>query len=78
MADTTQISPSFLSLPGKLFAMLAGFGRGVSRALTIAQNASSIAQQVDRLNATTDAQLAAKGKTRADEVNRIFAKYNHI
>lgn len=45
----------------------------VSRFLTTAMNANSIANDVHKLNALTDTELEALGTTRSAEIDRIFS-----
>jgi len=76
MAYTTT-SPT-AGLTGKPLNVLAGVARGLSRMMSTARNASSIAREVETLNNLTDEELATLGKTRAGEVDRIFARFAYL
>ena len=70
-ADFTASRPRLLEV---LTAPFRAIGRGL---VWMAENNSRM-QAVDRLSKVTDAQLAARGTTRADEVRRIFASVGAI
>lgn len=75
MAQTvTALHGHEFSIRAVAARMAAGLGRAILRTTEAGPNAAEIAQ----LNALSDAQLAAKGKTRADEVRRIFAAHYYI
>ena len=78
MAHTTHPTFSAAAMAETTFDFLAGFGRAVLRAMSTAQNASSIAREVETLNGLSDEALSAQGKTRAGEVDRIFMRYANV
>ncbi|MBI1415819.1 MAG: hypothetical protein GC146_01220 [Limimaricola sp.] len=61
-----------------LRALAARVAAGVSRAVVRMTEAGPHAAEIKRLNALSDAQLAAMGKTRAGEVRRIFGAHYYI
>ncbi|MBO9395769.1 MULTISPECIES: DUF1127 domain-containing protein [unclassified Shimia] len=72
LTDTTSAAP--LTLGKVLAAPFRAIGNGF---VSLIENNSRI-QQVDRLNALTDAQLAARGLKREDIVQHVFRDYMHL
>lgn len=67
----TAIATPRNPIPG-LFAALRHTGGRVLETLALLANASSLMREVERLNASSDEALAARGTTRSAEVDRIF------
>lgn len=70
-ADPTTARPSFWSILAAPFRAIGWF-------LVNLAETSSRMDAVRRLNATTDAELAARGTDRAAEVRRIFSSIGAI
>ncbi|MDZ4309846.1 MAG: hypothetical protein U1A24_04725 [Cypionkella sp.] len=68
MTQTLTLNASARSLGLILAAPFVGF----AKLMMLLAEAHTRLQQVERLSATSDAQLAAAGKTRESEMRRIF------
>lgn len=73
MQQTNTVSPSF-SAAGILRAIGAPF-RAVGIFLVLLAESGPRMEQIRRLNALSDADLAARGLTREGEVRRIFGGF---
>lgn len=78
MAHITANTPKLASLVQQLLQGVTLLAQGFGNILLTAQNRSEIAQEVEGLNAKSEAQLAQEGKTRAGEIDRIFSAYAHL
>lgn len=74
MAQTAAVSAPIRSLGHVFAAPFVGF----ANVLVKIAEASPRAKQIEKLNATTDAELAVLGRTREDEVRRIFGASFYI
>ncbi|GLS85773.1 hypothetical protein GCM10010873_07470 [Cypionkella aquatica] len=74
MTQTATLTTSPRSLRLILAAPFAGFAKSLAKLVA----ANPRLQQAERLSATTDAQLATIGKTRASEIYRIFGPQMYI
>ncbi len=74
MATTIYNSTMAGARPGLLSRILSGAGHFI---LSMAEAGPRMAE-VRRLNATSDADLAARGTTRLAEVHRIFGPRIHL
>lgn len=74
MTQTALFTAPARSLGHLLAVPFKAFGT----ALVALAEASPRMQQINRLNAMTDDQLAALGKTRAGEVRRMFGAHFYI
>ena len=61
------------SAPTGVAAAIKAIMDGFAGALTLFVNADASIRKVERLNATTDEALAARGTDRPSEIGRIFA-----
>ena len=70
---------AFFTAPARSLGHLLGAPfKAFGTALVALAEAGPRMQQINRLNAMTDDQLAALGKTRAGEVRRIFGAHFYI
>jgi len=67
-AETHHTGPRFLAILAQPFLAIGGF-------LVSVANASAQAQAVDRLNAMSDAELAAMNTTRLAEIDKMFRRH---
>ena len=67
----TAIAPPH-SLTEGILARVRSAGHRALETLVLLANANSLMREVEHLNGTTDEVLAARGTTRAAEVDRIF------
>ncbi|MGQ0566020.1 MAG: hypothetical protein ACT4OK_13240 [Gemmobacter sp.] len=58
--------------PARLTGLVSRILHAAGEAVWLLANSGSMAEDVRRLNALSDADLAARGTTRAAEVQRIF------
>lgn len=72
MATTTPNYASDATLAQTVWASVASFGNSILDVLVSMGKYSSIAKQVDALNAFSDAELEARGTSRHAEIQRIF------
>lgn len=75
MADITSAAPTATS---SIASTLTAPFRAIGRGLIALAEAGPRAAQLRRLSETSDAQLVARGTTRADEVRRIFGPALYI
>lgn len=78
MAHITANTPHLASLAQRLLHGVTTLVHGFGSMLLTAQNRSKIAQEIEALNAKSEAQLAEEGKTRSGEIDRIFIAYAHL
>ena len=70
---------AFFAAPARsLGHILAAPFKAVANGLIALAEAGPRMQEINRLNAQSDAQLAAQGKTRDGEVRRIFGAHFYI
>ncbi|WP_232816608.1 DUF1127 domain-containing protein [Paracoccus zhejiangensis] len=72
MADITSAAPKTANPVASIASTLTAPFRAIGRGLIALAEAGPRAAALRRLSQQTDAQLAACGTTRADEVRRIF------
>jgi hypothetical protein len=78
MAHINANTPQLANLAQRLLQAATTVARGFGSMMLTAQNRSKIAQEVEALNAKSEAQLRDEGKTRSGEIDRIFAAYAHL